>query len=208
MEKKLVSTYLSRTELIKLFKIFIGNILLGLAYAKWMVPNKIINGGVTSLALVVSKITQLDIVYLTNGITIGLLLICFFFLGKGTLLRSLFSSVCYLSFFSFFSHWDVSLTTVLPLDFALACVVIALGYYCCLSAEASTVGMDIIALIINQKQPKFSVSKCIRYLNYLVLTLGFVTYGWQAILLGLLFSYLYSWILEKLLASDFKIKRV
>ncbi|HIZ53733.1 MAG TPA: hypothetical protein IAA20_07325 [Candidatus Enterococcus avicola] len=38
-----------------LIKIILGNALLALAYAKWMVPYTIINGGVTSLSLVVQK---------------------------------------------------------------------------------------------------------------------------------------------------------
>lgn len=62
-----------------LFKIIGGNILLGIAYSKWMKPRGIINGGVTSLAMIVNKVTDVNILYLTSGITILLLLLHFSF---------------------------------------------------------------------------------------------------------------------------------
>ena len=39
-------------------KIIAGNSLLGFAYAKWMKPNGIINGGVTSMAMILEKVTN------------------------------------------------------------------------------------------------------------------------------------------------------
>ncbi|WP_461218799.1 YitT family protein [Lapidilactobacillus salsurivasis] len=188
-----------KQEAPKLAKIFVGNLILGIAYAKLMVPDKIINGGVTSLALVLAKVTKLDIVVLTNGLTVLLLLICWLGLGRATLLKSLFSSACYLGSFSFFSWLPLKLTTVLPVDLALACGLIALGYYCCLSAGSSTVGMDVLALIIHQHQPRWAVARIIRDLNFVVLLLGLVTYGWQAVVIGLIFSFVYAWLLDKLL---------
>ncbi|MFN6671159.1 YitT family protein [Enterococcus gallinarum] len=54
-------------------KIIAGNSLMGFAYAKWMKPNGIINGGVTSMAMILEKVTNVPIVYLTSGITTLLL---------------------------------------------------------------------------------------------------------------------------------------
>lgn len=66
-------------QLKSLLKIAFGNLVMGLAYAKWMVPNKIINGGVTSLALLANKVTHLSITFWTNSITGLLLIACLIF---------------------------------------------------------------------------------------------------------------------------------
>ena len=82
-------------------KIIAGNSLLGFAYAKWMKPNGIINGGVTSMAMILEKVTNVPIVYLTSGIT-TLLLVFWLFLGKANFFKSIISSVFIIYFLLFF----------------------------------------------------------------------------------------------------------
>lgn len=84
-----------------LLKIIFGNFLLALAYSKWMVPHGIINGGVTSLALVLQKMTTIPLPWLTNGLTISLLILCGIFLGKASFMKSIVSSLSYMFFFPF-----------------------------------------------------------------------------------------------------------
>ncbi|MCO5480925.1 YitT family protein [Enterococcus faecalis] len=182
-----------------LFKIIVGNILLGIAYSKWMKPRGIINGGVTSLAMIVNKVTDVNILYLTSGITILLLFASFFFLGRQNLIRSIVSSVCYNIFFSFFYTLPIRIEINLPVDFILATIFIAVGYYCCLSENSSTVGMDVIALVIHKKNPKIAIAKAIRLLNYTVLVFGLLTYGLISVVIGIIFSYFQSLLLHYLL---------
>lgn len=185
-----------------LFKIMLGNLVLAIAYAKWMVPNQIINGGVTSLSLVLQKVTHLPLPWLTNGLTICLLVICGIFLGKASFMKSIVSSLSYMFFFTLFYSLPFSLSTILPIDFLLACIVIAFGYYCCLSEGSSTVGVDVIALVLYKKNPKRNLAKMIRHFNVAVLVLGFFTYGILSVVIGLLFSVVYAWFLEKFLDFD------
>lgn len=175
-------------KILPIFKIILGNILMGFAYAKWMKPDKIINGGVTSVSMILEKVSGIPIIYLTNGVTIILLVLCFVFLGKENFFRSLLSSICYNLFFSMFylAHFQVSIN--LPIDFLFASFFIATGYYCCISANASTVGMDVIALILHKKDEKINIAKTIRTINFIVLGVGLLTYGWFSVLIGILFS--------------------
>ncbi|OTP31835.1 hypothetical protein A5798_001858 [Enterococcus sp. 6C8_DIV0013] len=61
---------MGKKQSVAIIKILIGNLLMGFAYAKWMKPNEIINGGVTSVAMILEKITGINILFLTNGVTI------------------------------------------------------------------------------------------------------------------------------------------
>lgn len=179
-----------------LFKILIGNVAMGLAYAKWMVPHTIINGGVTSLSMVINGISGWPLLYLTNGLAVGLLILCWAFLGKSVFFKSLLSSGLFMLFFSFFYSLPFNLTSHITIDAALACVAIAFGYYCCLTANASTAGIDAIALIIHKYHPQTNVALTLRYLNYAILGLGWFVFGWLSVVVGVVFSYSYSWILN------------
>ncbi|MDR2277890.1 MAG: YitT family protein [Vagococcus sp.] len=195
---------MNKKQLIAVIKIIIGNLLMGLAYAKWMKPNAIINGGVTSVAMIVEKVTGLNILYLTNGVTLILLVVCWFYLGKENFAKSLFSSICYNVFFSLFYMLPINLQINLPVDFLLASMFISMGYYCCLSSNSSTVGMDVIALVLYKKNNKFNLAKTIRYINYVVLIFGLMTYGFQSVVIGVIFSYVYSFFLDRLMIANKK----
>lgn len=186
---------------LSLIKILIGNLLMGFAYAKWMKPNAIINGGVTSVAMILERITGLNILYLTNGVTLLLLLFCWIYLGKENFLKSIYSSICYNSAFTFFYLWPVNVQLSLPIDFIFASLFISIGYYACLSSNASTVGMDVIALVLYKKQKNLNLASTIRNINFIVLFFGLFTYGWISVSIGIIFSYFYAFILKYLLEA-------
>lgn len=192
-------------ELRPYFKIIIGNIFLGMAYASWMKPRGIINGGVTSLAMIVNKMSGINIIYLTSFITIILLISSLIFLGRQNLFRSILSSISYNVFFSLFYMLPIKLGINLVFDFILSVIFIAIGYYCCISENSSTVGLDVIALIIYKKNSKISIAKSIRLLNYTVLVFGVFTYGLFSVVLGIGFSYLQSIGLQFLLSKRNKL---
>ena len=116
-----------------------------------MVPNEIINGGVTSISMILNKMLSVPLLYLTNGLTLLLLIICYIFLGKDNFSKSIFSSVFYSMSFSLFYSLPFSLHVNVVLDLILAAIFIGIGYYYCSIVNASTVGVDVIALIIHKK---------------------------------------------------------
>lgn len=188
--------------------IMLGNILIGFSYANWMVPNEIINGGVTSLSLILNEVSKIPILYLSNGITVLLLIVCLIFLGKENFTKSIASSVFYSLFFSLFHMMSLELSVNLWIDMILASVAIALGYYCCISRNASTVGMDVIAIILNRKNSKIEIAKCIRYINFVVLIFGFIVFGTRAIVIGIIYTFINSYALDLLLKKKIKFKKI
>lgn len=178
---------------------------MGIAYAKWMEPNNIINGGVTSLAMILNKVSNVPLPYLTNIITVFLLLMCYLFLGKKNLYRSIVSSVCYNFFFSLFYLSPINIQISVFWDLLLASFFIAFGYYCCISTDASTVGMDVIALIMNKKFG-YSIVSLLRLVNLFILMLGFWVYGLESVIVGIIFSLVNTFILDRMLKKNSYIK--
>lgn len=176
-----------------------GGVILGLAYSKLMVPHKIINGGVTSLSMILSELTPLSVSFYTQFLTIVFLLSSFIFLGGKNFALSIISSLAYTQSFALFSQMNFTIHSYIIIDFILASLLIGIGYYLCISAGASTVGIEVIALILKEKIDSLNLAKTIRSLNYAILLFGFIIYGLQSIIIGIAFSYAYSKVLDILL---------
>ena len=111
----------------ELMKVVIGGMILGLAYAKWMVPNQVINGGATSLALILESLTGLSVTFYSQLLTVVFLVMSFLFLGGKNFVLSIVSSFCYTFFFSVFYNTSFSLQTNIVIDIMLACITIRLA---------------------------------------------------------------------------------
>ncbi|USK82298.1 YitT family protein [Peribacillus frigoritolerans] len=182
-----------------LLKIIAGNISMTFAYAYLIVPNEIINGGVTSSALLLNALLGYNIAMLANLVTGLLLIICLVFLGKEYLLKSIVSSLSYMVFFNFFYSLNIQFDMNIVLVIFISSILIAIGYYLCITANASTVGFDVIALILHHKNEKIDIAATIRIINLIVLILGLLVYGYASIVKGIAFTLLFSYLLKKML---------
>ncbi|TDL91809.1 membrane protein [Vibrio vulnificus] len=182
-----------------LLKIIVGNISMTFAYAYLIVPNEIINGGVTSSALILNALLGYNIAMLANFVTGLLLIICLVFLGKEYFFKSIVSSLSYMVFFNFFYSLNIQFDMNIVLVIFISSILIAIGYYLCITANASTVGFDVIALILHHKNEKIDIAATIRIINLIVLILGLLVYGYASIVKGIAFTLLFSYLLKKML---------
>ncbi|MFK9119389.1 YitT family protein [Peribacillus frigoritolerans] len=182
-----------------LLKIIAGNISMTFAYAYLITPNEIINGGVTSSALLLNALLGYNIAMLANLVTGLLLIICLVFLGKEYFFKSIVSSLSYMVFFNFFYSLNIQFDMNIVLVIFISSILIAIGYYLCITANASTVGFDVIALILHHKNEKIDIAATIRIINLIVLILGLVVYGYASIVKGIAFTLLFSYLLKKML---------
>ncbi|MDO7487135.1 YitT family protein [Peribacillus frigoritolerans] len=81
----------------------------------------------------------------------------------------------------------------------ISSILIAIGYYLCITANASTVGFDVIALILHHKNEKIDIAVTIRIINLIVLLLGLLVYGYASIVKGIAFTLFFSYLLKKML---------
>ncbi|WP_221408571.1 YitT family protein [Peribacillus simplex] len=180
-------------------KIIAGNISMTFAYACLIVPNEIINGGVTSSALLLNALSGYDLALLANFVTGFLLIICLVFLGKEYFVKSIVSSLSYMLFFNIFYSLNIRFDLNIVLVVLISSILIAVGYYLCITANATTVGFDVIALILHHKNEKIDIAVTIRIINLIVLVLGLLVYGYSSIMKGVAFTLLFSYFLKKML---------
>lgn len=185
-----------------------GLVILNFAYVMVTVPHGIINGGVTSFSMILSRLPLTEMLPVNAWVTIvtGLLaLLCCIFLGRDIFIASLYSCVVGVAAFNFFtliipdSVIDTMIrigqmgdNPVIPVGMALeliaAAMVVGAGYYFCLSNDATAVGMDTIALILHKRNEKIPIAYALYAINILVLLLGLYAYGLRCVLMGIAFA--------------------
>lgn len=171
------------------FRIMFANILITSVYAFVAAPNGIINGGVTSLSMSLSRVIHTDVSMNVTAVTVVLAALCYVFLGRDYFRGSLLSCVSYIIFYNVFSSVGMAVTN-LPVWIYLpfAAMVLGVGYYFCVSSEATTVGADTIAVIINERFPKIPLAASMYAINIAVMIFGLATYGVQSLIKGIIFT--------------------
>lgn len=183
-------------------KIILGNILVTAAYAFLTVPQKIVNGGVTSFSMILSPVAGWDTAVIADLITILLLILCYIFLGKEYFKGTVVGGICYMAFFTGFHALHINLIPVRPVAAFVAAVAVGCGYYLCISQKATAISFDTIALILNKKNPRINVAAVMFIINTCVLMLGIFQYGVWAVILGIAFSAVQSFVLNLLLRRN------
>lgn len=186
----------------EILRILLGNICITSAYAFITVPHHVVNGGVTSFSMIMHNFIPVDISLITNTVTIALLGISCYFLGKSFLMKSLLSSICYMVFFSYFHAFQYCLPLPELLAVFLAAVMVGIGYYLCISAGSSTVGFDVLALILHKYDARMNIALTMRCINIVVILLGFASYGLISICIGIAFTLVQTQLLQILLKKQ------
>ena len=201
---------MKKSETIKRYTIVaLGMLIISIAYVLVTVPYGIINGGVTSVSLVLHRLPVLGMLPVSIWVAIleiALVVLSYFFLGREVFRGSLFSCLFYVAAFNalsflmpeqvydgIFRFGSLGDNPVIPvgtaIELAAGACVLGFGYYLCVSHKATTTaGMDTIALIIHSRHEKIPVAYAMYALNIIVLLLGLWTYGLRNVLMGIAFA--------------------
>ena len=208
-------------QILRYSLITIGLILINVSYVLVTVPYGIINGGVTSFSMILSRLPFTELLPVNAWVTIVtiiLAILCALFLGRDLFVASLFSCIAGIWAFNFFTFitpqpvYDFLLgigkvgdNPILPvgtgIELILAAMVVGTGYYFCLSNDATAVGMDTIAMILHKRNEKIPIAYAMYAINILVLLLGLYTYGIRCVIMGIAFAGIQAFTLNTLLKA-------
>lgn len=187
-------------------KIIMGNLLMTSAYAFLTVPQKIVNGGVTSFSMILAPLIGWNTAVIADLVTVLMLILCFVFLGREYFKGTVIGGICYIVFFTGFHALQINLIPLRPLAALVAAVMVGSGYYLCISQGATAVSFDTIALILHEKNERINVAAVMFAINTCVLMLGIFQYGIWAVILGIAFSAVQSFVLNTLLKRKLSLK--
>ena len=140
-------------KLFRIGTIILGNVFVAFAVSTLVLENQLISGGVTGLGIVTNHYTGINISLIVGIINVLLFLLGLFFIGKKFALSTLISTFAFpvlLEFFNtnaiFHNYCQDTLLAVV-----LAGCLVGIGVGLMIRSDASSGGMDIIAIILNRK---------------------------------------------------------
>jgi uncharacterized membrane-anchored protein YitT (DUF2179 family) len=176
---------LSKAKIIKrATAIFIGAVLMAVGLEIFLVPNNVIDGGITGISIMLSHITGFRL-----GIFIFLLNLPFFFMGykqigKTFAISTLFG-ITVLSIFTSLFHPVPAFTEDILLATIFGGMILGTGVGLVIRYGGALDGTEILAILMNKKLP-FSVGEIIMFFNIFILgTAGFV-FTWDRAMYSIL----------------------
>ena len=141
----------------------------------FFVGNKLAEGGVSGLSLIIHYLSNIDVSYLYFALNIPLIILAYIFLGKNFLLKTFFATFVLSVFLKVFASFSEPLDDILLAAIfggAINGIAIGIVFY----AGGSTGGMDIIAKIVN-KYTGIPISRILLTTDFIVLSMVAVIFG-------------------------------
>ncbi len=179
-----------------------GNISYALAVVLFIIPNGLITGGTTGLALFFNRTAGIPVSLFAGVFNIGMFLLGAWFLGRSFAVTTIVSTLLYPLALGMLQgmglkgfYMEEKLAAVI-----YAGILIGAGIGMVMRAGASTGGMDIPPLIL-KKRFGWNVSFMLYLLDCLILGLQVIASDWSAILYGILLVIAYTIVLDQVLLS-------
>ena len=141
----------------------------------FFVGNKLAEGGVSGLSLIIHYLSNIDVSYLYFALNIPLIILAYIFLGKNFLLKTFFATFILSVFLKIFASFSEPLDDILLAAIfggAINGIAIGIVFY----AGGSTGGMDIVAKIVN-KYTGIPISRILLATDFIVLSIVAVIFG-------------------------------
>ncbi len=176
----------------------LGNLLLSIGVAFFIVPNNILSGGVAGISVALAPVMHMSSTMLINILTVAFFLAGALVLGKRFALKTLLSAFLYPMFISVFEVFakQVEITSDPILASIYGGIFIGFGVGLVYRTGASTGGMDIPPLIIH-KYTSIPLATLVAITDGLTVLLGMSIHGIEPALIGLLSVFSSSYMINK-----------
>lgn len=168
--------------------IFIGAVLVAVGLEIFLVPNKIIDGGITGISIIVSDLTGIKL-----GVFLFLFNLPFLFLGYKQIGKTFALSTLYgviiMSVGTALLHPVPPLTDNLLLASVFGGVILGIGVGLVIRFGGSLDGTEVVAILFNKKVP-FSVGEVVMFINLFILSSAGFIYGWDRAMYSLIAYYI------------------
>lgn len=170
----------TKSHYLKLFLsyiiIMLATILAAYSLETFLIPNNILDGGVTGISIIISKVFSIPISYLIILINIPFIYIGYHNLGKSFLIRTIFCMLIFSISLDFFSSFH-EVTDEILLATIFGGIILGLGVGLIIRFGACIDGTESVALVISKKT-SLSVGQIVMIFNFFI-------YGTAALIFGL-----------------------
>ena len=181
----------------KLFKNFIfitiGAIVAAFALEAFLVPNKVIDGGVIGVSMIISHVSKFNLGLLVVILNLPFILLAFKKMGKLFVFQTLYANVILALSLNLFHSYKVTGDILLATVFGG--IVLGVGVGLILKNEASLDGTEILSLLVSKKFG-FSVGEFIMGLNLFIYLVAGKVFGWESAMYSILTYFIASKVID------------
>ncbi|MBR5369819.1 MAG: YitT family protein [Bacilli bacterium] len=162
----------------------IGSIIAAFALEQFLIPNTILDGGVTGIAIIIYKLTNIPLSFLVLVINIPFMYIGFKNLGKRFLFRTAYSMLVFSLFLSYFELFS-PFTEEMLLATVFGGAILGVGVGLIIKSGACNDGTESLAIVVSKKT-SLSVGQIVLLFNlFIYIAAGFI-FGFDRAMYSLL----------------------
>lgn len=170
--------------LINFFMLTLGSIIGAFALETILIPNTILDGGVTGISIIISKLTSIPLSILVLILNIPFVYVGYKNMGKGFLMRAVYSMVLFSLSLSYFAYFDTLIDTIL-LATVYGGALLGFGVGLVIHAGGCVDGTESVALVIS-KRTSLSVGQVVLIFNLIIYFVAGFIFGIDRALYSLL----------------------
>ena len=171
-----------KTFLKDLFFLTLGSLIYAFALEGFLVPSRIIDGGVTGVSMIINTISNIPLGILILVINIPFIVLAFQKLGKRFVIATFYSILVFSAGVTLFNHILHGHCVIENLELFLVSIfgglILGSGVGLVIRNGASLDGTEILAIYTTKKIP-FSVGEIIMFINLFIFTVAGFVYDWQ-----------------------------
>ena len=172
MEKLHINKY---KTLISFIMLTVGAILSAYALETFLIPNTILDGGVTGISIIISKLTKIPLSFLVLILNIPLIYIGYKNMGKSFLIKAVYSMVLFSIFLSYFGYFE-SVTEQILLATVYGGALLGVGVGLVIHFGGCIDGTESVALVISKKT-YLSVGQIVLIFNLIIYSVAGIIFG-------------------------------
>lgn len=172
MEKLHINKY---KTLISFIMLTVGAILSAYALETFLIPNTILDGGVTGISIIISKLTKIPLSFLVLILNIPLIYIGYKNMGKSFLIKAVYSMVLFSIFLSYFGYFE-SVTEQILLATVYGGALLGVGVGLVIHFGGCIDGTESVALVISKKT-SLSVGQIVLIFNLIIYSVAGIIFG-------------------------------
>ncbi|MCI8347717.1 MAG: YitT family protein [Bacilli bacterium] len=170
--------------LVSFIMLTVGSILSAYALETFLIPNTILDGGVTGISIIISKLTQLPLSLLVLLLNIPFIYIGYRNMGIGFLVRTIYSMVLFSVSLSYFTSLE-EVTHQILLATVFGGAILGIGVGLVIHFGGCIDGTESVALVISKKTP-LSVGQVVLLFNLVIYLAAGLIFGIDRALYSLL----------------------
>ncbi len=166
------------------FMLTLGVFLAALALETFLIPNTILDGGVTGVSIIISKLTEIPISLLVLVLNIPFVYIGYKNLGRGFLGRTVYSMIAFSLFLELLKPLE-PFTEVMLLATVYGGLLLGLGVGIVIHFGGCVDGTESVSIVISKKT-SLSVGQIVLVFNLVIYTIAGFIFGFNRAMYSLL----------------------